>query len=117
MRIGWIFIGTFIAATASAEGTTYDIVRAGKTCNEKETFCEYRVGKSLYFGILGIGSDDTAINFYNSDVSGDYYGSYGIFHDCVIVKRAAHLDYAFVSPRNGKVYRKWEACKTGMLDR
>jgi hypothetical protein len=62
------------------------------------------------------------VTFYKVDWDGDLYATYGVGHGCVIVKRGKQLaaEYplefavAFVSPRNGKVYRTWPDCKEGM---
>ena len=59
-----------------------------------------------------------------SDFDGDFYGSVGVLHGCVVVSRGlkgdsssslsgpgSMFDYAFISPRNGKVYKDWIKCK------
>jgi hypothetical protein len=104
--------------------TTYDAVLAGKRCTENKQqhrLCEYRVGKSLHFSIGAVGEPDAGITFFHVDWDGDYYARFGVQHGCVIVQRGAQLmsdstlsaatDYAFVSPKNGKVYRTWEECR------
>jgi hypothetical protein len=117
------------AAKLPEESSTYDIVSSCKVCKEtpsQEISCEYKVGKDLLFSIDGIGGEWTGIAFMKSDYDGDFYAAFGIRHGCVIVKRgkknwkndADHgpgspLDYAFVSPKNGKVYRDWIGCKDG----
>jgi hypothetical protein len=77
--------------------------------------CDYKVGHSLQFTIAGIGQDDAAITFFKVDFDGDYYATIGVLHGCVIVKPAhptpdSGLALAFVSPRNGKVYKDWPSC-------
>lgn len=63
---------------------------------------------------------DTGITFARADFpQGDYYAQFGLRHGCVIVKhgpdsRLFGLDFAFVSPINGKVYKTWEECKEGI---
>lgn len=99
----------------------YDATVSGKKCEEhaQQIICDYRVGKSLHFSIVGIGNPDVGVTFMRSDFHGDYYATYGLLHGCVIVKagKALHSEisrlgsFAFVSPLNGKVYRTWEECQ------
>jgi len=117
---------------AMAGKSTYQTVLAGKSCKEykepsQEIECEYRIGKSLHIVIFGIGSSYASISFDKSDSDGDYYGSVGVLHGCVIVKPGKKgitnhkdagepgglSDCAFISPKNGKVYENgmWEECK------
>jgi len=107
-----------LSQVAAASGSTYDAVVKGKKCQEdsnQNLSCSYKVGKTLYIEIAGIGSPDTGIAFLKSDFKGDYYGKYGILHGCIIVANAnAMFDMAFISPMNGKVYKSWQECKRGM---
>lgn len=112
-----------------AAESTFELVLAGKSCKEGLTQgidCEYKVGKGLHFSINGIGMPDTGITFMKSSFDGDFYATYGLSHGCVVVKRGPEgttssaisgpesmTDYAFVSPRSGKVYTTWEKCKAG----
>ena len=96
---------------------TYDLVRSGMSCKQNSMDsleCDYRVGRSLHFNIAGIGERDAGITFYGADFDGDFYASVGVLHGCVIVKpgrlKPNMIDFAFVSPRDGKVYRDWETC-------
>jgi hypothetical protein len=116
------------APTLSGEKSSYDVVLAGKRC-QTETWnqtlsCEYVVGTGLKFAIAGIGQPDTAVTFMKSSFDGDFYATFGLLHVCVIVKRGTtgvssedasepggFADYAFVSPKNGKVYKRWDECK------
>jgi hypothetical protein len=117
---------TCAAGSLSAQGvpTTYAAVVAGKRCTEnsrQQLHCDYRVGKSLHFSITAVGQPDAGISFLRADAEGDYSVRFGVQHGCVIVQRGAQLvtdstariedDYAFVSPKNGKVYRTWEECR------
>jgi len=112
--------------TAVADPSTYELVLAGKKCNESSSqviSCEYKVGNGLHFTIDDIGQPDTGITFVKSSFDGDFYATYGLKHGCIIVKRGpkgitstefmgpgSFTDYAFVSPKNGKVYRTWKEC-------
>lgn len=111
-----------------ATGSTYDEVLKGKQCaqhpNLQTLSCEYKVGADLHISIDGIGQEDTGVTFVKSNADGDFYATYGILHGCVVVKRGpksylegksdlgSMSDYAFISPRNGKVYRSWPQCKS-----
>jgi hypothetical protein len=84
--------------------------------------CDYVVGHSLHFVIAGIGEEDATISFMSSSFEGDYYGGV-TSHGCVIVHKGGlnspsdvverlnrFADLAFVSPRDGKVYRNALDC-------
>ncbi len=81
--------------------------------------CTCRGGRDLYIAIAGIGMPDTGINFYASSLEGDYYASVGVLHGCIIVTPGKLSEgkedggYAFISPKNGKVYKDWWSCKKG----
>ena len=78
--------------------------------------CNYRVGRSLHFGIAGVGRKDASIYFYEASKTGDYFALFGLSDGCVVVKPGLALpvlqrvDLTFVSPKNGRVYRTWESC-------
>jgi hypothetical protein len=114
--------------TLSGEKSSYELVLAGKKCEtsrwDQTLSCDYTVGAGLQFTIAGIGQPDTAVTFMKSSFDGDFYATFGLLHGCVIVKRGTKgvesedafepggfADYAFVSPRNGKVYKRWDQCK------
>ena len=106
----------------AADQSVYETVLAGKKCTETSSqslSCEYKVGKTLHVSIDGIGDPDTGITFMKSDFDGDFYATFGIGHGCVIVKSGLNkkgrdfAGYAFISPKNGKVYNDWQDCKSG----
>jgi hypothetical protein len=112
------------AAYAESTPTVYEAVLKGKTCkyeaSNQSLNCEYTVGSGLHFVIEGLGQRDTGISFLKSSADEDFYASLGLLHGCVIVGRGkkgrAIVDvpeFAFVSPRNGKVYKSWEECQDG----
>ena len=119
-------IGILPVLSIALELSTYDAVLIGKTCMEtrsQEISCEYKVGNDLHFTIDGIGGESTGITFVKSNLEGDFYPTFGLQHGCVIVKRGkknwkkdvdhgpgSPFDYAFISPKNGKVYRDWGEC-------
>ena len=108
---------------AQAETSVYELALKGKQCQEDShqvLECEYRIGKTLYIAITGIGQTDTAITFLKSDENGDFYVSIGMRHGCVIVKRNPDLpnlanafEFAFISPHSGKIYKTWQECGAG----
>lgn len=98
---------------------TYDVVVSGMNCHQNlsdDLECNYRVGRSLHFGIAGVGEKDASIYFYEAAMNGDYSALFGLSHGCVVVKPGLalpenqRLDLAFVSPKNGRVYQTWETC-------
>lgn len=105
---------------ANAETSLYELTLKGKQCQEnsgQSLACEYRIGETLHVSIDGIGQTDTGITFMKSDSDGDFYAAVGVLHGCVIVKRnLKHItlqnafDFAFISPRTGKVFRTWQEC-------
>jgi hypothetical protein len=110
--------------TAAPADALFDAVLAGKACRDDEATqaltCEYKVGTGLHFLIEGLGQPDTGITFLKSSADEDFFASFAVLHGCVIVSRgeksrtpADVLDFVFVSPKNGKVYRSWEECKEG----
>jgi hypothetical protein len=125
-----LFATPSVSVCADLSKSTYELVLAGKVCQEEQDNqqlnCDYRIGKDLHFTVVGVGLPDTGITFIKSSFEGDFYATYGLQHGCVIVKRGkqgrsttkpglgSFADYAFVSPRNGKVYQSWRECKDGM---
>ena len=112
---------TFLAPPVWAGGTAYEDTLSGNQCKEshQQINCTYKVGKDLEFSIDGIGMPDTGITFTRSKgIEGDYYATFGLMHGCIIIKHGKNSnlffkDFAFVSPKNGKVYKTWEDCKVG----
>jgi hypothetical protein len=73
--------------------------------------CSYSAGKSFRLTVAGVGGQDAAIIFERSDYEGDYHGRFGMSHKCVMVSaRGSFNDIAFISPRTGRVFRRWEEC-------
>ncbi len=119
MKIIAVLILSFsFAQYALASDSTYDNVVAGKKCQEDKSqnlSCSYSVGKSLSIEIVDIGLPDSFVRFNKSDFDGDFYGAYGMLHGCIIIKNKKEIfSLAFVSPINGKIYRTWPECKSGM---
>ena len=101
---------------------TYAALVKGMKCSQESQGhmnCDYRVGHSLHFEIRDVGEELCTINFLASSFEGDYWGSYGLPFGCVVVKPGmvfkgpGAFDFAFVSPRSGKVYKDWQSCQRG----
>jgi hypothetical protein len=104
-----------------ADSAVYDATLKGKSCKEfqQQLGCEFKVGKDLEFSIDAIGTPYTTITFVRVNYGGDYYVKYGLLHGCLVVTHGKNSplfmqDFAFVSPKAGKVYSKWEACQGGL---
>jgi hypothetical protein len=101
--------------------STYEVVLKAKSCSEwnQQTNCDYKIGSSFWLSISGIGQPDTGVTFMKADFDGIYYGTYGVMHGCIVIKpgkanKTKNLaDFAFVSPKNGKVYSDWKTCQAG----
>jgi hypothetical protein len=104
--------------------TTFDLAVKRKSCVEQssqQVDCSYRIGKDFWLSIAAVGRTDAGITFMKSDFNGKYYGTVGVAHGCVIVKTGSGsgsgngtrnpFDLAFISPKNGKVYRDWQSCQ------
>ena len=107
------------SASAQQARQTYDVVVSGMECRQNlqgDRECNYHVGRSLHFGIAGVGQKDPSIYFYEASMKGDYFALFASSHGCVVVKpglalpELQRLDLAFVSPKNGRVYQTWETC-------
>ena len=94
--------------------STYDEVLAGMRTFKNaagELEADFHVGQSLHFGIVRPGKPDLSIYFYSASFEGDYFAVVNISDECVVVRPgqsatlAKRVDLAFVSIRDGKVYR------------
>ena len=120
-----IVLGLFAFPSATEltqDRTTYDEVLAGMRSFQNEVGdleFDYQVGSSLHFGIVSPGQPNRSIYFYAASFEGDYFAVVNISDECVVVRPgqsaalAKRVDLAFVSTRNGKVYRTLEELRTG----
>lgn len=118
----FVVVACLVLLSGDCRGTraaqdTYETVRSGMTCKQNSMSsleCDYRVGRSLHVNIAGVGDRDGSITFLAANFDGDYYASVGVLHGCIIVKpgklKPNSIDFAFISPRDGKVYRDWQDC-------
>lgn len=105
----------------SAAQSLFDITARGTSCkaiSDGSLFCKYEVGKDLEFSVTSVGKEDAGISFLRSNIKGDYWARFGVMHGCIIVaqgektvRTSSSSDFAFVSPKNGRVYQTWEQCQ------
>ena len=109
-----------ITQTASGPANrTYEAVVAGMSCRQQtngRVDCQYGVGEALRILITGVGQEDAVVNFQKVDSTAGYVAGFAALHGCVIVRPArvrpdSLAALAFVSPRDGKVYRTWQHCR------
>ena len=113
-----ILLVVFASKSFAAETTTHDAVVNGMSCSQISTGsmeCIYKIGNDLVISIAGVSENDAGITIYKSNgIEGDYYPTFGILHGRIIIKpgeKAGRIfDYAFISPKNGKVYGTWQEC-------
>jgi hypothetical protein len=106
------------AAASPASNRAYDAVVQGMSCKQQPSGrmdCDYKVGKSLRFGVAGVGQQDVVINFIKVDSEQDYVASIAPLHGCIVVRATntradSTTSVAFVSPQDGKIYRNWNTC-------
>jgi hypothetical protein len=113
--------------TAHASTDVYGLVTSGMRCSQggagaataNQMVCQYSVGDGLQFSIISVGADDAGIEFDRVLPNSPYRAAMSMKHGCVIVeprteKNATSLpQFAFVSPRTGKVYHTWQDCASG----
>ena len=107
---------------AAGNISTFQATKEGASCgpqwpNKYVTECEYRVGRALRFSIVGVGGTSPRVRFLKADSGSDYFASYSTGDGCVVVERGEQgktllsFDKAFVSPRDGRVYRSRLECQ------
>lgn len=118
MRLNIMIVFLIISFSGQAFGGTYENTVKGKKCSEKQNQqieCDYKIGNDLNITISGIGQTDTGITFMKSNYDGDFYATYALLHSCIIIKPGKKIekfmDYAFISPRTGKVFKTWQSCQ------
>jgi hypothetical protein len=114
----FLVAGKSEAQSTSAPNRTYDAVIEGMTCRQQANGrldCAYSIGESLRFTVAGVGQEDAVVSFAQVDSTKGFVAAYSTLHGCVVVKPAAAGDssvaLAFISPRDGRVYRIWQHCK------
>lgn len=121
-RLAVLVVLSFGCPSVFAADSPFDATTRGTSCtssSQGSLECRYKVGRDLEFSIAAVGQPDAAISFTKSNYGGDYYARFGVQHGCVIVEYGERSlkdaknapEFAFVSPRDGRVYRSWTECK------
>jgi hypothetical protein len=121
-RIALEMMLALACAPAWAIDSPFDATTRGTLCrptSQGPLECSYSVGQDLAFTIAPVGQPDALVSFVRSNDGGDYYGAWGAAAGCVVVKHGrrgvresgAPYAYAFVSPKNGRVYKDWHDCR------
>jgi hypothetical protein len=102
--------------------TAFEAATRGAVCTQNvqgSRLCHYKIGRNLEISIAGVGEGDAGISILRSSIDGDFYARFAVLHGCVIVAAgnaappAATTNdglYAFISPRDGKIYKTWQDC-------
>ena len=112
------------ADATSSSSDIYSLVTNGMRCNqggastsaETQMVCEYSVGDGLQFRIVAVGAPDAGIEFEKVLPNSPFRAAVSLRHSCVIVEPTSDNNtsrlpqFAFVSPRTGKVYHTWQDC-------
>ena len=112
------------AAAAAAIEPPYDAVKRGARCDlepDGSLACRYRAGRDLEFELRRVGEPGVALRLLRSSEEGDYRADREMMGRCVFVRHGTRgreqggsdFSYAFVSGRNGFVYRSLRDCRRG----
>jgi hypothetical protein len=107
---------------AAALEPPVEAVKRGADCNlrpDGSLACRYRAGRDLEFELRRIGEPDVALRLIRSSESGDYRADREMMARCVFVRHGergreaggSEFTYAFVSGKNGFVYRSLRDCR------
>ena len=108
---------------SAASSPMYDIVLKGRSCEEsrnRQLDCDYKIGSDFWLSIAAVGTPIATVYFMKSNSAGKYYASYGGAHGCVMIMRGDYfkdrdfIDVAYVSLKNGKVYKDWNDCQSAL---
>jgi hypothetical protein len=97
-------------------------VKRGVDCNlrpDGSLGCRYRVGRDLEFELQRVGEADVRLHLLRASDAGDYSADRKLLGRCVFVRHGARgreaggseFYFAFVSGRNGFVYRSLRDCR------
>lgn len=110
-----------LAAPAQAIETPYDAARRGARCgleSDGSLTCRYRLGEGLEFTLTHVAQDGARLLWPRPASAGDYEAG-PMADGCVPVRYGAlglarggsRFEHAFVSARNGFVYRSLRECR------
>jgi len=97
-------------------------VKRGVDCNlrpDGSLACRYRAGRDLEFELRDVGEPGVTLRLIRSSEAGDYRADRDMMSRCVFVRHGARgreaggseFTYAFVSGKNGFVYRSLRDCR------
>jgi len=110
------------APCAEAIETPFEAARRGADCDlvaDGSLACRYTVGRDLEFELRRVGDPDVALRLLRERPDGDFLVDRDMIGGCVFVRHGTRgreaggsdFDYAFVSTRNGLVYRQLHTCR------
>jgi len=110
------------ASAAAAIEPPYEAVRRGAHCDleaDGSLACRYRAGRDLEFELRRVGEPGVALRLVRSSEAGDYHADREMLGRCVFVRHGtrgrerggSEFVFAFVSGRNGFVYRSLRDCR------
>jgi hypothetical protein len=120
--LGAAALGVAAATAAAAIEPPYDAVKHGARCDlepDGSLACRYRAGRDLEFVLRRVGERKVELRLIRSTEAGDYRADAEMMAHCVFVRHGARgreqggseFTYAFVSGRNGFVYRGLRDCR------
>ena len=116
----WPLAAVLLTGVASAEESIAAKLMESKSCSENSSSqsrtCTYRIDSAFWVEITDIGSEYAAVHFMKSDYEeAPYYGSFATASGCVNVTKKGSGDDAYISPKNGKIYKIWTECRDETL--
>ena len=114
-----------VTASQETREGTYEALVAGMECHQQQGLepagleCNYQVGESLRFAIVGPGLPGGSVYIYRSNDEEGHFAVLGFDTRCVVVRpgyeREDTRDFAFVSTHDGIVYRSVVECRSAPL--
>jgi hypothetical protein len=120
--LGAAALGAAAASAPAAIEPPYEALQRGVDCNlrpDGSLACRYRVGRDLEFELRRVGERGVELRLIRSSEAGDYRADREMMSRCVFVRHGdrgreaggSAFAYAFVSGRNGLVYRSLRECR------
>ena len=113
-----------ILTGAANAKSTYDATNNGKSCanrpdlTRQQRDCDYKIGGDFWLSIAAVGTPMATAHFMKTDFHGKYYASFLPGSYCVMVSKgkssgkiSVTLDIAYVSLKNGNVYKEIIECE------
>lgn len=122
-----IVVALVLAVSTGAEAkSVYEVLKSNRLCLKsqytQQTECSFKAGYDLELTIASVGKDYAATVINKSKYDGDFYASTGLaFSSCIMVQAGANNpNYkdvespdksAFISMKDGQVYKNYRACQ------